>query len=76
MASYGRQHENIEQIATALFEMRQAFAVDAHRTGTARSWNFASIIVRPAMPATASLLVHNEIELIGLVFDQLAKDTV
>ena len=29
---YGRQRANIEQVATALFEMRQAFDIDLHHT--------------------------------------------
>jgi hypothetical protein len=33
--SCGGQHDNIEQIATALFEMRQAFA-NAHQAGAVR----------------------------------------
>src|ERR1700676_4344445 len=35
---YGRQHENIEHVAPALFEMRQAFDIEAQRTGRARLW--------------------------------------
>src|ERR1700730_11998851 len=32
---YGRQHENIEHVAPALFEMRQAYDINAQRTGRA-----------------------------------------
>jgi hypothetical protein len=35
-AYYGRQHEIIEHVAPALFEMRQGYDINAHRTGTAR----------------------------------------